>query len=115
MNIPSLRLPGTAMTIGRQVLGGYLAVLVVILGLVLVAAAAVRTVSDAKDVVIDESSVLVSRAHELDAVVSEEAAIQRAFYLTRDERALTNELALEARFRDVLAEIATRVETAEGR
>lgn len=111
MTTTSPRRSDTRMTIGRQVLGGYLALLVVILVLVLVATTAVGNVSDAKDVVIDRDSVLVSRAHELDAVLSEESSVYRGFFLSRDENDLARSTELEASERAVVADIAAKIHT----
>lgn len=106
---------GTRMTIGRQILAGYLALLVVLLVLVIVATAAVGNVSDAKNVVIDRDSVLVSRAHELDGIVWAEAATNRAFFLSRDENDLAPIAELEASYRAVVDDIAQKIHTDAGR
>lgn len=106
---------GTRMTIGRQILAGYLAVFGVVGVLVIVATAAVGNVSAAKDVVINRDSVLVSRAHELDAILWQETANNRAFYLTGDENNLTGENKLEASYNAVIADIAAKITTANER
>lgn len=107
--------PGTSMTIGRQVLAGYLALLAMILVIVVVATLAVNNVSDAKDEVIDHRSVLVNRAHELDALVSEQAVLKRGFFLSRDERELSKVPELEARYAEVISEIHEKTESGGAR
>jgi methyl-accepting chemotaxis protein len=103
------------MTIGRQILAGYAALLALILVLVVTATTAVGNVSDAKDAVINRGSVLVSRAHELDAIVSEESAVNRGFYLSRNENDLARLTDLEASYRAVTDDITAKTDTAAGR
>ena len=102
------------MTIGRQILTGYLVLLGVIIALVVVATAALTNVSTAKDEVIEHGSVLVNRAHELDALVSEQSALSRGFYLSRDERALTQVAELEGTYRRLIDEMDALIEAEQG-
>jgi methyl-accepting chemotaxis protein len=105
----------SGMTIGRQVLLGYVATLALTLVLVLVGTSAVHSVSDAKDVVIERDATLVAGAHRLDANVSDRAAVNRAFYLTRNERDLATLRQLEDAFDGIYAEMAASVHTETGR
>lgn len=102
---------GTRMTIGRQVLAGYLAPLVVICVLVIVAMTAVGNVSAAKDVVIDHSTVLRMHALEIKAIFSEESAVNCGFYLTRDETDLAPLAELEASYDAAVAGIAAKIDS----
>jgi len=106
---------GMRMTIGRQVLAGYLALLVVILVLVIVATTAVGNVSDAKDTVINRDSALVTGAYELDAIAWEEAAINRRFFLSHDENDLAGLSELEVSWRTAMDGMSTKIHTDAGR
>lgn len=103
------------MTVGRQILGGYLALLVMMLLVVVLATKAVNDVSDAKDVVIDRDSVLVIRAYELDSIISEESAVNRGFYLSGNEDDLRASPELQARYRTALEDLTDNVHTDAGR
>lgn len=115
MTTTSPRRSGTRMTIGKQVLAGYLTLCVAILVVVIIATAALGNVSAAKDVVINRASVLVSRAYELDSIISEESDLDRGFYLSRNENDLAGSAALESRYRVVVDDIASKTDTADGR
>lgn len=114
---PALVDPATParMTIGRQVLVGYLGLLGLTLVLVVVANAALDNVSRAKNLVIDRDAVLVNRAHELDAVVARQAATVRAYYLIRDEGEIADLEELRAEYRRALADIVEKNHTEAGR
>lgn len=114
-NATPASIPMSRMTIGRQVLAGYLAILVLTVVLVVVATNALDSVSQAKDVVIERDSVLVTGAHRLDGNVSDRAAVNRAFYLTRNERELAALPALEEGFDVLFAELEATVHTQTGR
>lgn len=103
------------MTIGRQIAAGYLAAVALTMVLVVVATGALNRVSDAKDVVIERDSALVTGAYRLDANVSDRAALIRGFYLTGNERDLAPLAGLEADYEAVLAGVRAGVHTDTGR
>ena len=115
MTTTSPRRSGTGNTIGKEIFRGYLALLVVLVIIVIGAVVAVRNVSDAKSAVIDHNSVLVSRTNQLDAILWNEVSNNRGFYLTGDEKYLTNNIQLEADYTSVIAEITAEIATAEKR
>jgi methyl-accepting chemotaxis protein len=93
------------LTIGRQVLAGYVATFVVILALVVVAVAALGNLGDAKDRVIERDLALVVGANRARAVAAEKAVDNRTYALTGDER--YRDLAEERRttLEDLLAQL----------
>ena len=106
---------GPKMTIGRQVLAGYLVTVALTIVLAVVATGALNRVSEAKDVVIERDSALVTGAHRLDGNVSDRAAVNRAYYLTRNERDRAVLPQLEEAYDKILTELQSGVHTDAGR
>ena len=111
---PSAAGRNTGMTIGRQIILGYLTTVVLTLVVVIVATAALNRVSDAKDVVIERDTALVTLAHRLDSNVSDRAAVSRGFYLTRKPADLASLSQLEASYDAIYAELEAGVHTDTG-
>ena len=103
------------MTIGRQVLAGYLAPLVATLAVAAVATTALNSVASAKDLVIERDSRLVIDAYRLAANISEHSAQDRAFFLTRDEEDLRRVERHDEAFEEIFAELESRIHTGRGR
>ena len=115
MTTTSPRRSGTKNTIGKNVLYGYFALMAILFLVVIVAVGSIRYVSDAKSFVIEHNSVLVSRTNQLDAILWNEVSNNRGFYLTGDEKYLTNNIQLEAEYTSVIADITAEIATAEKR
>ncbi|HUR18301.1 MAG TPA: methyl-accepting chemotaxis protein [Acidimicrobiales bacterium] len=107
--------PVSGLTIGRQILAGYVITLVLTLVLVLVATNALNSVSEAKDVVIERDSTLVTGVYRLDGIISDWAAANRAFYLTRDEGDLTPAREFEQAYNEKFDQLQAAVHTETGR
>lgn len=103
------------MTVGRQVIAGYLAVVVLTLAVVAVATGALGQVGDAKDLVINREAALVADAHRLDAAVSERTAVERGYYLTRREADRSRVTEIRGAYDEALADLEGNVYTEAGR
>lgn len=107
--------PTSRMTIGRQILAGYLATLTLTLVLVLVATASLNRVSDAKDRVIERENTLVAGAYQLDTNIADRASVNRGFYLTRSEGELADSRPLKQAYDAVFTKLQAGVHTTLGR
>lgn len=114
-NDPSTAKPTSGMTIGRQVLAGYIAILVLTLVVTLVATGALNRVSDAKDKAIARATVLVAGSHRLEANVADRSSVVRGFFLTRDQRHLAELPSMEKEYDTLLVELQAAVHTDVGR
>ncbi|MBW3558089.1 MAG: hypothetical protein KY454_14230, partial [Actinobacteria bacterium] len=103
------------MTVGRQVIAGYAAVVVLTLAVVALATVELRGVGDAKDLVIDREAALVADAHRLDAVIAERTAADRAFFLTRRESDRARVGELRRVYDEVMADLENNVYNGGGR
>lgn len=91
------------MTIGRQVLAGFVACLVALLAIALLATAALEQVAAAKDEVIDERAPRVARGHELEAVFTSKAVAARGYFLTGDARHISSVRRADGEFERLLS------------
>lgn len=96
------------MTIGRQIAAGFAACLLGLVLAALIATAALNSVANGKDAVMEQRLPVVAQAHELNALFAHKAAAGRGFLISGDEELLTERAELEAKF-------ATEVETMEER
>ncbi len=99
------------MTVGRQIIAGYVAVVLLTLILVLVANSALRGVAHSKDLVIERNSALVAAAHRLEAAAAEQVAADRAYFLTRGEAELRRMDELEKAYDRAFSNLEARVYT----
>jgi methyl-accepting chemotaxis protein len=102
-------------TIRNQVLAGYAVPLLLTLAVVLVAELALDRVSDAKNRVLQREAQLVIDAHRLNELVHERATADRGYLLTRDARYLDEVRTASEQIDSVLADLAGKIYTEQGR
>lgn len=101
-------------TIGRHVLGGYLATFVVIAALIVVALAALGSANRAKDAVIDQDIAQVVGANRLRALAAAKAVANRTYVFTGDEAHLADAETNRVAFVDELDRLDQLADTDEG-
>jgi len=102
-------------TIGRQILLGHLATMVVLLALIVVALTAVLQLRATYDAVLRREVPQVIGAYQLDYVAAQKAADNRAYLLTGDRAHLDRLAGHDARFEQVLEDMEARARTQTGR
>jgi len=86
------------MTIGRQIAAGFAACLLGLILAAVIATAALNSVANGKDEVMERRLPLVAQAHELDALFASKAATGRGFLIGGDEQLIAEVAELESSF-----------------
>lgn len=86
------------MTIGRQIAAGFAACLFGLILAALIATAALNTVANGKDEVVEHRLPLVTQAHELHTLFVSKAATGRGFLINGDEQLIAEVAELESSF-----------------